>query len=323
VFFGSREDDAKTLHDEALAAIDRGEHAAARAIAARLRDMRWSGAFEIEALAARREGDLETALRALDEGTSLAPGAWLLHQLRGITLDDLGRHADAVAAFDAGLRCEGAWTASLRWNRAIARERSGDTGGALADAESVLEDPSAAPFVLDALRLAIDALAALKRTDHAIRLVRTFASAIPAEQGQARAQLAAFEALALVRAGAAQEEVLAKCDEAIEGWASRREVGDALAAIAGGADVDSCWRITISGPRPPDVDPDVEGYFRSVEVRAATEADARALACRLEPSSVRAALEVERCEPLEPRRGKPGVVAAHGRVFYGGRGPQP
>ena len=65
MFFGRREEDAQRLHDAALACLAEGDTAGARRIAASLRGMQWSGAFELEALAFRAEGALESAIATL------------------------------------------------------------------------------------------------------------------------------------------------------------------------------------------------------------------------------------------------------------------
>ncbi|WP_157069607.1 tetratricopeptide repeat protein [Sandaracinus amylolyticus] len=316
MFFGTREDEAQRLHEEALARIDGRDLAGAREIARQLRGMRWSGAFEIEALAARAEGDLEGAVRVLEEGVGLAPGAWSLQQLLGTLCSELGRLDRALEALDAALRCEGVWVSSVRYNRAVARMRGGDVGGALADAESVLEDPATPPFTLDALRVAIDALARLGRADDAISLVRAVSSSLAKDDVDGRAALAAFDALARARAGRGEDEVRGAIERAVEGLAMRSEVIDALALLPA-PEARVRYRVTISAPRPPDAPVEIEGYLRVFEVRAHDEAHAVALARALEPSSLRSAIAVEDVKVLGEDRGPARVVFASGRALFG------
>lgn len=318
MFFGTREDEAQRLHGEALAHLDRGELDEARRIAAELRGMRWSGAFEIDALAARAEGDLEGAVGALEEGVRLVPAAWMLWQLLGTFYDEQGRAGDARHAYDTALACEGAWASSIRFNRAVSRMRARDPGGALADAERVLEDPATPPFTLDALRVAIDALDALGRAGDAVSLVRAMIGSLAPGDVVGRAELESFAALAAARAGAAPETVRAALAAAIEGNASRPEIVEALTWIEREREVvDARFRVTISAPAPVLGDPEVKGYFRVIEVRASDEAHARELARSLEPSAIRDAITIEDCQRVATEPGPPGVIGASGRAYYG------
>ncbi|UJR78210.1 tetratricopeptide repeat protein [Sandaracinus amylolyticus] len=316
MFFGTSEDEARRLHEEALARIDARDLSGAREIARQLRAMRWSGAFEIEALAARAEGDPEGAVRVLEEGVRLAPGAWSLQLLLGTMCSESGRSDEALAALDAALRCEGVWVSSVRYNRAVARLRAGDVGGALADAESVLEDPSTPPFTLDALRVAIDALERLGRVDDAVSLVRAMGSSLAKDDRAGHAELAAFDALARARAGRGEDEVRSAIERAVEGWAMRGEVIDALALLPG-EDGTARYRLTLSAPRPDDAAVEVEGYLRVVEVRARDEAHALALARALEPASVRGAIAIEDLRVVGEDPGPARVLFASGRVLFG------
>lgn len=318
MFFGTREDEAQRLHDEALAHLDRGELAEARRIAGELRGMRWSGAFEILALAARAEGDLDEAVRALEEGVGLVPAAWTLWQLLGTLRDESGRADDALRAYDTALGCEGAWASSIRFNRAVSRMRAGDPGGALADAESVLEDPATPPFTLDALRVAIDALDALGRPRDAVSLVAAITGSLAPGDARGGAELSAFAALAGARAGAEQSAVRAAIERAIEGDASRPEIVEALAHVDGDhGRASSRYRVTIGAPRPPTAEPGVAGYLRVLEVRAESEERAHELARSLEPSAVRASVRIEQCQLVGSEDGPVRVLGATGRIYFG------
>ena len=103
-----KEEEAQSLHSEALARLAEGDLEGAEALGRRLEAMGWAGAFEVLALVRRKRGDLSGAIAALDEGTALAPETWSLHVLRGNLLDEAGRRDDALEAFEVALRCPGA-----------------------------------------------------------------------------------------------------------------------------------------------------------------------------------------------------------------------
>ncbi len=312
----SKEDEVRARHDEALAMLESGDLSGARRHAEELRALGWSGAFEVLALAARAENDLEGAVRVLDEGCALAGGAWSLHELRGTLLDALGRHGAAIEAYDRALTCEGTWAASVRYNRAIARWRSGDAGGALADAEAVLSGTTPPPFAIDAVRLAIDALDRLGRQADAISLVRTALSEAP-EGGDIATRLRALHAVALARAG--------RTDEARDEARGAIEVGDGTAALARlmppirHDDRPTRWlRVVVSGrARIGDGE---HGFLRVLAVLAADASEALLWAGELEPTSVREGLAIDECKDNDappPPEGTPrGVVGASGRILF-------
>jgi tetratricopeptide (TPR) repeat protein len=318
MFYGELEEEARRLHDQALAHIRRNELTEAREIATALRTMRWSGAFEILALVARAEGDLEGATRALEEGLEKAPSAWLLHQLYGTIRDERGQHEDAVLSFDAALRCEGAWVSSIRFNRAVSYMRAGFPGDALADAEAVLEDPATPPFTLDALRIAIDALSALGRSNDAISLVEHMKASLTRDDESGRAELAAFMALAGIRAELGDDKVRACLDEAIEGGAHRRELLDALLAMPHSEDTaDTKFRITISVPMASGGPEGAIGYLRVLEIHAASDTEAFELARSLEPRALREKITIEESRVLAKERAPARVLSASGRIYFG------
>lgn len=312
----SKEEEVRARHEEALAALESGDLDGARRIAEELKAMRWSGAYEVLALAARAENDLDGAVRILDEGCALAAEAWGLHELRGTLLDALGRHVDAMAAYDQALACEGVWAASVRYNRAIARWRYGDPGGALADVEAVLGGASAPPFALDAIRLGIDALDKLGRRDDAVSLVRTALAEASAGTDVA-ARLEGLLAVALARAG--------ELDAARDAARVAIEAGHGTAALAqlmppiAHDDRPARWlRVIVQGRARAGERP--LGFLRVLAVLAADANEALLWASQLEPEAERETLEIDECKDNDappPPEGTPrGIVGASARIAF-------
>jgi tetratricopeptide (TPR) repeat protein len=122
------ESDQKSAHDlmsEAFEAMNLGKPEAALKIAKKLRRMRYSGCFEIQALAYADLGDPSKAISVLREGTTKCPGVWLLWQLLGNKLSDAGRFEEAFEAYERGLSTGEPNFESLNLNYAIALLRSG------------------------------------------------------------------------------------------------------------------------------------------------------------------------------------------------------
>lgn len=116
---------AETLMDRGRDALDYGLPDAALAIADELEAMRYSGAFEMRALALVHLGRQEEAVRTLRAGLERAPTAWLLESLLGNTLSDLGRYDEAVEAFERGIGLDGADSLLFGYNHALVLDRAG------------------------------------------------------------------------------------------------------------------------------------------------------------------------------------------------------
>jgi tetratricopeptide (TPR) repeat protein len=301
MWFAAKEDEAKRLHDEGLRCLDEGDVDGAIERGEKLLSVGWSGGFELVALGKRKKGDREGALRALLEAKEKAPGVWLLAQLRGNLLDELGRAEEAIAAYDEALAVPGVWAGSLRYNRAVAHASLGRWGEALADAEEALADSRGAPFALGAVQLG--------RHDDAVSLVEHVASV-----GEDAAQdLFDLRVGVLRRAGRDEAAVRAACVQAIERGAARMEVARALASFAPGAATPRTrYRVIARGPAP-----DGGGFFRPATVRAANEAEALDLVAALEPAAVRGALAFESIEPIATETGIAEILAVQGRIFFG------
>ena len=83
-------------------------------------------------------GDHEAMLLDAERGVTLFPGWSVFHGQRGMALLNLGRHAEAEAAYDEAIRCDpdfGLW-----WHqRGLQKERLGRYAEALADANRAIE----------------------------------------------------------------------------------------------------------------------------------------------------------------------------------------
>lgn len=327
MWFRSKEDEVRALSAEGFEKLGAGDLDGAEEIARRLEAMRWSGGFELLALVRRERKDLEGAVAACDAGIAVAPGVWLFHQLRGNVLDDLGRFEEALAAYDAALACEDVSVSSVRYNRAVTRVRSGDPGGALADAEHVISEAPDAPFAGHAVHLAVDALLALGRAEDAIALVDHVIAAAGADaSAPAVASLQAPRARAMLGAGRPRDEVRAACSVAIEAGVAGREVAELLRALIGedGAPRRAfrvVLEVDLHDPQlRGDAPPETAGYYRVLRVIADDEASARAIAVTLEPSALRAHARVHEIQDEGPAEGPPHVMPASGRIHFGADG---
>lgn len=314
MWFGSREEKVRRLEAHAREALEAGAADEAERVADELLGLGWSGGFEVKALAARSRGDDAGAASLLEEAVSHVPSSWPLWDLLGIVRSDLGRFEAAMEAFDRALGCEGCDSASVRFNRAVARHRKGDPGGAWDDLEPILALSTPPPFAEDALGLAAACLADLGRPDDGLGLVRAAYDAC-APNDPRRVRLEAELAVALDRAGD---------DEAGAAFARAAEAGAATPALL--ALGRRLATVTVRSPRlfrvvvdiPQPTDPDVAGALRIFDVAADDPAQALELARPFLPEAARATARLEEHQERgEAPEGEVGVLFASNIIHYG------
>jgi tetratricopeptide (TPR) repeat protein len=132
---------ADDLMSEAFEALDSRKPKAALKIARKLRRMRYSGSFEVQALAYVKLGEPSRAIDVLREGTTTCPDVWILWQLLGNSLSDAGRFEEAFEAYERGLSAREPYPESLNLNYAIALLRSGQAMQARDRIRPILDAP--------------------------------------------------------------------------------------------------------------------------------------------------------------------------------------
>ncbi|MCO4743785.1 MAG: hypothetical protein KC912_03285 [Proteobacteria bacterium] len=125
--------------ESALDALGRGELGAAKVFAEQLVGTGVAGAFEIAALVAQQEGDLDAAAAHAESGLREGP-TWRLWELAGNIQSDRGLFDAADAAYGQALASEGVWEDSVRFNRATLAARRGEPSDALAILDTLGDD---------------------------------------------------------------------------------------------------------------------------------------------------------------------------------------
>jgi hypothetical protein len=286
-------------------------------VAERLRGLAHSGAFEIAALAHAGRGDVERAVRVLEAGVERAPTVWLNWQLLGNYRSDLGRFAEAGAAYERALACPDAWWASIRLNQAILAVRTGDPAAAL----MLAGDVSDSALALPATRIRVVALAGVGRGAEAERLaLETLdASRDDAEAGE-YAEIAAVVARVRLERGDPKPAVRAF---AVEHWkldvANERMLA-VIRDVDGEYSPDAAYhRLKVEGrvTAPSRSRPGAKGYLCSFHVVGADPEECLAFVRRLDTRAPHAELSVVAVEVVEPRPDEPkGVYWASPRFYY-------
>ena len=115
--------EARRLSEHGMRCIREHDYERALKFAGELRKLRHSSTFELEALARAGLGDVEGAVRALQDGVAKAPTVWLNWQLLGNRLSDLERYDEAAVAYARALQCPDVHESSLHLNQAILASR--------------------------------------------------------------------------------------------------------------------------------------------------------------------------------------------------------
>ncbi len=323
------EPEAQDLMDEALELLKAGQAEQALAIGRRLEERRYSGGFEIQALAHRDLGENKKAIKVLKKGTKRVADVWLLWQLLGNCLSDDDAYEEALAAYERALALPGAERLSLQYNRAIVLMRSEhlDEAGALLD--QLLEDPEFDSQSL-ALKLHIEGAklgVLMDQEDHQGAIERFEGLALPldgAQEAEVAAQMEARYATALWRSGRAEDAERA-VHRAIRLDKTNEDAQGLLRSLrcGGSSDEAICYTLMIQGPWQPDAFPQTRpaaeppiGFFTTYQVVAEDLDEALRFIRAFEPPAVRDELVIEEVEAEEPSVEPKGVYWTSGYAFY-------
>jgi len=146
-------DETRRIHERGLAALEAGAIDEALRAARELEQRRFSGAFELGALAHLRNGNVASAVELLERGVRKDPDEWSDWQLLGNCRSDLGEYDGAEEAYERALQCPDVSLASINLNRATVAQRRGENGRSH-DLLDLVHDPELA-LAVEAQRLAL------------------------------------------------------------------------------------------------------------------------------------------------------------------------
>lgn len=315
---------ADDLMKQAFEALDRGKPKAALKIAKTLKRMRYSGSFEIQALAHIDLGDLPKAIDVLREGTETCPGVWSLWQLLGNSLSDARRFDEAFEAYERGLKADDPFVESLDLNLAIALLRSGRAAEARARIGPIIRAPRfkelEGSLRARMLVLELEALRKLDRCNDAVAVFVSMGSENFGDDAGAELSMLWLEyARSLFELGRRQDAEKAavrsvrfnvRNEEALP---YLREIRRAPASLR-----TNRYRLLVRGQwiaSSNDTDKTATGFFANYTVCADSEEEALGLVAELQPEEVRN-LRIEEAKFVDTIAEPKGVYSASGYVFY-------
>ena len=283
---------------------------------------RYSGAFEIMALAHYENGQLDKAIQVLREGVRKTPRVWLLWQQLGNYLSDKNRHRDAQRAYQQALKCPGTDEASVQLNIAIDLSRTGHGAKALKLCDSL----SDSPLRLKALALKTQLLVERRQFDQAI----TLAERLIEESGR-KAKRAAdvTEDLSRVYVCLAEAQwrrktekavIVSNLKKALELHRLNKETLWLLREVNGELSAKSQYfRLMVEGrwDGPLEGKRGTPGFFTTYDVVAEDRDEALRFVKEIERAGIRDSLAVAECKALEKRPREPkGVYRVTGFCLY-------
>lgn len=308
---------SESLFDDGLDALGEGRLDDVLEIARKLEARRYSGAFELRALALEEQGDKEGAVAALQEGLESAPDVWRMWQLLGNLSSDLGHYDEARASFERALACAEVERSSVQLNLAILEQRREDYQASLHRLD-VIDDPSLWAQVTSVR------MTNLLRLGHLAALMAAGEELVArVERGDEGHGASVAYALGSMALGAQQLE-------------RPREVAEQLALRALAYDIQSehllwilrevrqdyteearLWRLVLDGS---DGAEGTAGFYIVHQVVADTAYEALELAREVQALRGYEALEIDDYDDEGPHADLPkGVYDSPGRIYYESR----
>lgn len=315
---------ASDLMQKGFLLLDEHRYAEAMKVGQKLKRLRHSSAFEILALAYRRSDKLSKAIAVLEEGVAKAGRVWILWELLGNCYSDAAHFAKAEKAYQAALLRESSDQAVVHLNRAIAFNRAGKP----AEAKSVLRLVKSPRLLWWTEACRIRTALALGNTRLARRLAlglcRRRSSVFESCDRESKSEVFLACALALKGKAETHSKALRLAFRAVDAQPNNAQ---ALAAIR---DIIQrkvasplLFRLLIRGVwgAPIDKSRVPPGFFRTVEVAAASQQAALRYARPFFPKRVRESLSVEETKAFRSTAlSLEGVYFVSGYVFYLRRG---
>jgi tetratricopeptide (TPR) repeat protein len=313
-----RRERIEALADKGFELLGEGEHLAALKVAEELKELRYSAAFDIGAQAYCGLGDIDSAIRMLEEGLEKAPDCWLNWQLLGNYRSDLEKYEEAKTAYERALECPNASKSSIYLNQAIVANRQDNYAEALEKLDRV-EDPD---LQLEAASVRVSVLEDLGRVDEALALAEKTLAEHGGDDadGENLGLISAALGRMQLKRGHRKEEVRDFVVHALRYDCANssllhliREIDDQHSALA------QYYRLMVHVRTPEDFPEyeDIKGYFVTYDVVAESLEQAlqflQGFVSAVHPGNA----EIEETEVLEEHADQPlGVYWRSGRCYY-------
>jgi tetratricopeptide (TPR) repeat protein len=317
------EQGATELMDKAYECLDSCDAKGALKIGKKLKSMKYSGGFEIMAMAYVDDDQKDKAIECLEEGVKTCPDRWILWQMLGNYRSNQDEFDKAMACYDKAAACPNGDTSSVNLNRAVCLCRQGLNEKAI----NTLQRVTSEDWRIERESVRVGCLVELRRFDEAIRRGEELTKEIGASEGLADKYLSrtfSWLARAFLEGKKDKEKARAAVESALErdkgndsALATLREVNNLPAD-----DKDKLIWIMVEGqwPAPLEIEGEEEcpGFYTNYWVVASTPREAFEFAREVERRDVRASLKISKhnVRQREAWQKLRGVYSRTGYVFF-------
>lgn len=320
------QENLENLMSDAFQLLENGEPQMALEAGEKLERLRYSGGFEIQALAYAELGKKKKAIKALERGLEEAPDIWVLWQLLGNYYSDEGQMEKAWDAFDNGLQTEQTDRVSLLYNYAAALGSAHQYDKALQKISEIQQDEHFPDDTEEDLYLLIQHLRLsllnnLRQYQDAIKLYAQLEDTVVRHEKDCPSELSCIYAevgktFLNLADQAKAKTYLKKAVERdnqneIAHWLHREIYGDKDYKKA------KYYRIVVQGKwhEPVKGEEELPEFFATYEVVADNEEEALEIIKFFEPIPTHDSLKIKSAKTLKSRSQPKGVYQHHGYSF--------
>ena len=302
LFSVSNRIDRDDLMEQAFGYINTNELKKAAKIGNQLLKMKYTGGFEIMGLVYMEKGEINKAIKTLEEGVKKAPDIWLLWQLLGNAYSDNKKYKKALQSYSSALKCADKDVSSIYYNIAIALSREEKYEEALKACENVIREE----LLLMRICLKIFLLNKLNRFEESIDLGKRQIDTLESSEQDNTYISKIYSEMAIAYWAHDRDEInaLKHIFKAIEHDKTNSDAMNILREVENNSSKTSKYsRIIIEGKANGLMieDADALGFFATYGVVAENEEEALKYVRRFEPKEVRDTLRIEKCEVLKGR----------------------
>lgn len=321
------QENLETLMWDAFQLLENGEPQKALEAGKELEKLRYSGGFEIQALAYAELGKKKKAINVLEKGVEEAPDIWLLWQMLGNYYSHEGQMEKSCDAFEKGLQIEQTDRVSLLYNYSLALERNHEYEKAQRKISEIQQDERFPGDTEEYLYLLIQSLRLsllnnLQQYQDAIKLYAQLEDSVIRREEDYPSELSRIYAEVsktyLNLADPAKAKNYLK--KAVERDNQNETAYWLYRELYGSADYKKAkyYRMVIQGKwhEPLEEEKKLPGVFINYEVAADNEEEALEIIKFFEPPEIHDSLNISEAKILKSPNQPKGVYQNHGYNFY-------
>lgn len=320
-----KQEQCDKLMDEAFELIECCESKKALKIADKLEKLRYTGAFEVRALAYAEMERLDKAIKVLEEGVKKAPNVWRLWNLLGNYNSDKGKYKQAIDAFKNGLKCEYNDEVTILYNYALVLRRNKQSKEAFSKIKEGLQHSefkeASNSIKLLSYSLYLGLLNEFKKYNEVVKYSKelNFSSSVKNECNTQWSSILYELAFAYWKLGQ-NKELNQNLNQSIEFHKHNKDSQWLLRELGKNEDYSNSkyYRILLEGVwyQPFEGEKKKPGFYTSYDVVSDDLDEAMEFIKKFESKEVHASLKIEKIQTKRVKKQPKGVYSTSGYSFY-------